>query len=649
MEGMSVFLTLICIAPFIAFIRKPWNFRKTVKLFLLVVISLICFWGASYVAVKSGVLSASKTGIRKSNARSYSAFIQYASGGVIGELNLDNLRFALHHIFRGELWKIPVWIILLAGCARLALTRFRLFVIVIIWIISGHAATKWLLTNFFRVVCDARHIQFTTPAWLIVFISGCGAIFAFANVVKKNPLLKRFLFFLGSAVCAVFLMHYILILGKDTIRFIRYDRIADWKQISALSKTIADKNKFIVDGGRTFELSYYKPETLYGNLNTCIAKLKSYDKVYYLAGKKKNEVSVLCLKNNDVVTIPYEPFSVFVIYKDKCVFSNYWRRVEYELKKALITAPEHTQILDGLKAARILLGESSISKNGKIIRGKEKINMPVESWKPLQGWGNIEKLGGHKFRWSSCKFSSLILPAYDGKIRKITLFGLPFFEEKNKSQEINAFLGNENLGKKNVAAGWQEISFDVPMGKRDGERRLTLIFGNPVVPSAINQGSDDRLLALGISNIKLSFMRKIKGNFLLTAASYSKTFLGNSWSNPEKWLDGKTFRWINGNTAEIFWAGSKFENAGIWEIEALPFAVQGKNQDMTVMQDDIILTNFVMKNSWTKYKINATSIKTGNCNLKFIFKYAIQPVSVGKGNDTRNLSTAISSIMYYRK
>ena len=142
-------------------------------------------------------------------------------------------------------------------------------------------------------------------------------------------------------------------------------------------------------------------------------------------------------------------------------------------------------------------------------------------------------------------------------------------------------------------------------------------------------------------------MKKIVDNSLSVADESSKIFLGESWSKPEKWADGKTYRWIDGNTAEVFWSGDKSENTGTWAIDVLPFIVKRKKQTMTVMQNDDVLTNIILKSSWAKYNIKSLPMKTGNCDLKFIFSYAIQPVSVGMGNDRRNLSAAISRIIYY--
>jgi hypothetical protein len=142
-------------------------------------------------------------------------------------------------------------------------------------------------------------------------------------------------------------------------------------------------------------------------------------------------------------------------------------------------------------------------------------------------------------------------------------------------------------------------------------------------------------------------MKKIVDNSLYPAEESSEIFLGDSWSKSEKWADGKTYRWIDGNTAEIFWSGDKSESKGTWEIDVLPFAVKGKEQVMTVLQNDIVLTNVPLENSWVKYNIKALPMKTGNCDMKFIFSYAIQPSNIGLGNDTRNLSAAISSIVYY--
>jgi len=645
MEGMIIPAVLMFILPFLILFKKKITAKKIlIAIGFVSIITCAGWFGGKLFYAKALTFSMSAMGTRPEQL-TFNEFILCAARGIFGELSLKNLNFALHHNFINSSWDLWLKCFLIFGIICLFWKNIRLGIITVILIVFAFPLTKWLLENFYKVPFDSRHMQHATPGFIIIFIAG---LFAFIEITRKlkKAKLKIPAMIFGYALLICGLIFYIKTAGAATVNLIKYNRIADWKQISQFSKKINNRNVFINGGGRGIEFGYYKSNYSRGNLNTCLSKLKSCDKIYYFAGNKKNEVAVLNLKNYDVVTIPFEPFSVFVIYKNKSGFSNYWHRVENELKNALVVSPGHAQIIDGINVARVLLEESSVPDNGKIKNKNGVAKLTVDDWKPLYGWGNIEKLDNYKFRWSSGKVSSIILPAYRGEIRKITLFGLPYFGGGNKHQKITVFFGSKNLGSENLAAGWQEISFNVLAKMDDGERRLTLEFANPVAPCAINHGGDNRMLAFGISNIKLSFMKKIIGNSLNVADESSEVFLGDTWSKSEKWADGKTYRWIDGNTAEVFWSGDKSENNGIWEIDVLPFTVKGKKQIMTVMQNDTVLTNIILKNSWVKYNIKAQPMENDNCNLKFIFKYSIQPASIGMENDMRNLSAAISSIVY---
>ena len=646
MEGLVIPAILMFVLPFLILFKKNITLKKIfIALGTILLITCAGWFGGKLFYSKALTFSMSAMGTRPEQLTFYE-FILHAGKGIANELSFKNLNFSLHHNFINSSWDFWLKYILLFGFIYLLWKKTQLGIITLLLIIFAFPLTKWLLVNFYKVPFDSRHMQHATPGFIIIFVAG---LFLFLEAAReiKNVKLKIPAMIVSYALIAAGLVFYIKTAGAATVDLVKYNRIADWKQISRLTKNINDKEVFINGGGRGIEFGYYKSKFSRGNLNTCISKLNYRDKIYYFAGNKRNEVDVLNLKNYDVVTIPFDPFSVFVIYNNKSNFSNYWMRVENVLENALTIAPGHNQISDGINTAKILLGKNPIpnSKIIKIVNSEAKVKL--DDWIPLYGWGNVENLDGHKFRWSSGKVSSLILPDYRDKIRKITLFGLPYFGGKNKKQEITAFLGNICLGTKNVANRWQGITFDLPIGKTGGERRLSLVFGSPVAPSAIGRGGDKRMLAFGLSNIKLSFLKKLSGGILLTADDSSESFLGDSWGKAEQWQDGRDYRWIEGNSADVFWSNDKSENGGMWEIDILPFVVKGKSQTMKIYQDDIILTNIALNNSWTKYKINALPVINGNCNLNFLFGYAIQPASIGIGNnDTRNLSAAISSIVY---
>lgn len=645
MEGLVIPAVLMFVLPFLILFRKDITLKKIfIAAGAILIIASVGWFGGKLFYTKALTFSMSAMGTQPEQFTFYE-FILQAGKGIVNELSLENLNFSLHHNFVNLSWNFWLKYILLFGFIYLLWKKTQLGIITVLLIIFAFPLTKWLLVNFYKVPFDSRHMQHATPGFIIIFVAG---IFIFLEAAReiKNVKLKIPAMIVSYMLIAIGLTLYIKTAGAATVNLVKYNRIADWKQISKLAGKINDKNIFIADGGRWIEFGYYKSEFSRGNLNSCISKLKSCDKIYYFAGNKKNEVAALNLKNNDVVTIPFEPFAVFAVYKNKSDYTGYWRRVEYEMKTALAVAPGHAQIQDALNAARILSGDISLPGNGKTVKQNDngEIELPVEIWKPLYGWGNKEKINRHKFRWSSGKYSSLILPAYQGTLKRITLSCLPYYDEKKKGQKITAFLGNLFLGTKIIAGDWQGVSFNVPLNSPEGERKLLLIFGNPVAPCVFNRGGDERLLALGLSKIKLSFIGKIYNNILLPGEKPSELFLGESWSKSEKWADGRTYRWIDGETAMVYWSGDKFENEGTWQIDALPFVVSGKTQTMTILQNNIILTNLVMENSWGKYDVKALTLKSGNCNLKFIFGYAVQPVSIGMGEDTRSLSAGISRI-----
>ena len=641
MEGIIIPAVFIFTLPFMLLLKEKISTKKIAAVvFVILIVGVIGWFGGEIIYKKALTFSMDAMGTLPDKIP-FEKFVVKAGKGVVNELSIKNLNMSLHHNFRYDKGNIYIKIILLIGIIYLFFKNTKMAIITLLLIIFAFPTTKWLLECFYKVPFDSRHMQHATPGFIIIFVAGT---FCFTELSKKikNTKIKLPAVFFAWLWCGAILIGYIKTAGAATVELIKYNRIADWKQIALLSKKINDKNIFVNGGGRGIEFGYYKPLFSYGNLNTAFSKLGHSEKVYYFGGNKKNEANVLKIKNRDVVRIPFDPFAVFVIYKNE---SNYWGRVEEEMRLALSIAPRHIQIFNELRAAEIMLGKKNIPEAKIVINDEnDAALLNVKKWKPLAGWGEIEKQKWGSFRWSNGKNCALILPEYKKKLQKIILIGLPFYDDKLGGQEISLFLGNRKIGTKKVSGGKQKITFDLPMNLAESERRLTLSFGNPVAPAAIGRGGDPRMLALGLSEIQLSFYKKIPENTLRIGEKGAESFLGETWSKSEKWTDGKTFRWIDGKTAEIFWTGEKSDKPRGWEIEVLPFVVNSKRQKMSIEQDGVLLTNLFLQNCWAKYKITAPPMKNGYCKLKFIFDYAVKPKDVGMGDDTRALSAAVASI-----
>ena len=634
MEGIVIPAALAAVLPFMILFKEKITRKKILISGIVIIVILFCGWfGGKIIYKKALTFSMSAMGTLPDKIP-FNEFIVKAGKGILKEISWENFVFSLHQNFRADNFNFLISVLMLIGLFYLFVKNSRMAVVSLILIIFAFPLTKWLLESFYKVPFDSRHMQHATPAFIILFISGLYFFIEITGYIK--PKIK----FLGYIIFICGVAFYIKTAGAATAELIKYNRIADWKQIALLSKR-NNENIFINGGGRGIEFGYYKPRFTRGNLNTCFSKLNEREKVYYFAGNKRNEAAVLKIKNRDVIAIPFEPFSVFVIYENQ---SNYWKRLKTEMEFALSVAPRHARIIEQINAAKIMLSEKSLPIIKQINNESDDVTLTADDWQPLTGFDKIEKLNGEKFRWSNGKTCALIIPKYERKLWRITLTGLPFYDEKIGGQKISLYLGETCLGTKKISGGKQKILFDVPMNFSIGERRIALLFGNPVSPAAIGKGGDPRTLALGISEIKLSFLKEIPDGTLFIADEKSERFLGESWSNPEKWQDGKMFRWIDGKTAEVALITEKNTQAEKWEIEALPFVVECKQQKMSIEKDGCILTNFTMQNCWAKYAVTIPPLSNGFCKLKLIFDYAIKPKSIGKGGDTRALSAAVSYI-----
>ena len=149
---------------------------------------------------------------------------------------------------------------------------------------------------------------------------------------------------------------------------------------------------------------------------------------------------------------------------------------------------------------------------------------------------------------------------------------------------------------------------------------------------------------LNLQSIKPVFSQVLQDNTFNVGSSNSASWLGANWSHAETW-DIKPFRWLDGFTGKVFWTVSSNQPTGEWEIDFQPFKVSGKTQRVSILQNDLVLTNFVLTEGWKTYNIISPPISSGETLLEFVFDYAISPKDINLGNDTRKLSAAVADII----
>ena len=269
----------------------------------------------------------------------------------------------------------------------------------------------------------------------------------------------------------------------------------------------------------------------------------------------------------------------------------------------------------------------------------------ASQWTPLDGWSRIESWeDGTRYRWSTGRRSTLLLPPYTGSLKTLKLKALPYFPPKRRAQGVTAWLGPVCLGKQMITSGWRDIEYTVPLHTAEGERRLMLEYQDPASPRVLKRGDDPRLLSLAVSEIRPAGLTLFSGTVLSIGDPANEMLLGSGWSHPETWADGTRFCWLEGTNGYITWDPASMHSASTWDIEVLPFSVPGKKQTMRVTQGETILTNIVLEAGWNNCSIPSppASGKSGLLHLQF--SYADTPRVHGMGNDPRKLSAAVSSI-----
>ena len=463
---------------------------------------------------------------------------------------------------------------------------------------------------------------------------------------------------LSGAACiwlAACLTQYTVILGKAALHFVRYERIADRKQIAQLSRDARERGIPFYKSGYSYDLSYFKSAFSSG---TALDGLKSNPMVYYLPLPPAPAVPDERYAHCDRIRIPYEPFPVYALMQPATSGTAYWQRACRVLDHALCLTPRHRQIEDALWAAWLFSGWDDLSslsnraalrpRRAAFSRGGAPVRppWPPETWSVLDGWGHVETWdrSSRRYRWSNSHLSTLLLPLYQGKLRSLSLAVLPYYPPDQPGQTVTAWLGSHCLGSRTVAGDWQRIQFEVPVAVDSGERRLLLCYSSPASPQSLGRGTDNRTLALGLSVITPAFRRHIPGQRLQLGDDTAAAWLGPAWSHPEQWPDGRGYRWLEGTTGCISWIEREPLERGTWELQVLPYVTPNRVQRMTVLQDSTILTNLILVPGWHTYRIPVDPATNTAVGLQLIFNYARSPREEGRGNDPRRLSAAVSSI-----
>ena len=136
-----------------------------------------------------------------------------------------------------ESWDFWLKCFLILGIIYLFWKNIRLGIITVILIVFAFPLTKWLLENFYKVPFDSRHMQHATPGFIIIFVAGLLAFLEISRKIK-NVESRIPMVILSYLILAFGLELYIKNAGAATAALVKYNRIADWKQISKLSKKI---------------------------------------------------------------------------------------------------------------------------------------------------------------------------------------------------------------------------------------------------------------------------------------------------------------------------------------------------------------------------------------------------------------------------
>lgn len=520
--------------------------------------------------------------------------------------------------------------------------------LILTWLIVSAGTLFFMLRNG-KICFASRYFLFFQPAVYLL------ASFA---IVRTAELLSQLSFKKYSQIifyALVFILHVTLCYShyKDFINYLKYFRHDDTKNLKSLVEKL--KVPFYSIGFYHPGFRYYKLPMIRSNP---LRHLHNHKFVIYTVDSQMNVEGNPQFKNCDIIYLPFKGVGEnYAIFKSKSPLSNYWNNAIDILDEALALTPHHKQMEEELISVWLFSGRKDVDslKNAKVVAKrvekfadrKSKLKAgnvwTVKDITPLFGWGKIEKSGKISFRWSTRKRSGLLLPVYSKKLKKLIFEGSSYSSPKTGSQKIKAWLGNCFLGEIKLEPGKSAFSFEIPKSVLQGERRLLLEFSNPVSPEALRQGGDRRVLALNLRAIRPFFSKPVPGNSINIAAPGSEAWLGSNWSHPESW-DIKPFRWLEGSTGKIFWTVSSGQPEGNWKIDFKPFSTPGKAQRVSVFQDEIVLTNFVLAEGWKTYNISSPPLNSGETLLKFVFDYAVSPKELNLGGDRRSLSAAVSDI-----
>ncbi len=521
--------------------------------------------------------------------------------------------------------------------------------LIISWLVVS-AGTLFQMLAIGKICFASRYFLFFQPA---VYLVASFGIIRTAELLSQLSAKKYSQIFFYLLVC---IFHVTLCFNQyeDFINYFKYFHHDDTKNLKKLIVEL--KAPFYSTGFYHPGFGYYKLPIKRRNP---IRDLKNCEFVLYTVDSQMNVEGNSQFKNCDIIFLPFQGVGQnYAIFNSKMPISNYWKNTINILDNALNLAPYHKQIEDKLFAACLLYGQQDFTKslkNYKVIKKREEkfLKQKVKPLKdniwtpknitPLFGWGKIEKQGKVSFRWSTRKRSALLLPVYSEKLKKLKINASAYCPKNINFQKIKGWLGNNYLGEQKLSVGQISFSYEIPRFVEKGERRLLFEFSNPVSPESLGQGGDKRVLAINLQSMKPLFSQILPDKMFNIGSSNSASWLGSNWSHAENW-DIKPFRWLDGFTGKVFWTISSEQPAGAWEIDFQPFKVSGKTQCVSIIQNDLVLTNFALTDGWKTYNILSPPISSGETLLEFVFDYAISPKEINLGKDSRKLSAAVADV-----
>ena len=640
-EGLFVLAGLAAVLPLLVLVRRPFKRRNAVALaatYLVgyILFSVVVWWGLQHRPTLNSKLQAFLPGLAGAPALLVPLALLR---GMLQVFGARSLQFVFDHTFVG-VWMPLVVVALVLGLFATAVRNWRLLAVLVVWAVVGQAATELMTRHVLRIPFDARHLQLVTTAWLILFVAGATALTHAARSSRsgqRRPALHA----AGLLWMIACLAAYALAAGKATTDLIRYQRIADWKQIAALSHAAHAEDRCLVTSGRSFELGYYHPSVVQGNLDTALRELQRTDAVYFLPGNAAGLQQALDRKQVDALWLPFEPHPVLMLTRPASASTQYWQRAYQAYDHALRTVGPHAQLRAARAAAYFMTLTATPVHAAADTADAEIRTVPCDDWQPVLGWGHREHLDTHTYRWSTMQRCVLNLPAYPGRLHRIALAGMPFMPSPRPIR-MTAWLGHALLGSCSLTSGWNSYVFAVPGEVAPGETRLDFKFATPLSPELAGTGGDTRMLTFALGTITLGVVPQQAPRAIAVGTIEAEPYLGPAWSHCETWPDGRTYRWLAGTTGTVYWGTAPPSR---WQLTLLPFVAPNRAQHVSVIENGTALTNFPLQPEWLTYDCEGLKDGSRVRQLELICSYAVAPAALGMGADTRRLSCAVEQIV----